>query len=70
MPVELLASGMRYLSASDARIYAIDAVGVLPDGTRASRRAIIQLTGRARKPYATVAWFDAIPDSQADHRLP
>ena len=70
LPVELLSSGMRYLTVSDARIYTIDAVGVLPDGTRASRRAVIRLTGRARKPYTTVAWFDAIPDSQSDRLLP
>lgn len=66
LPVDLLWPGADYLSTSDARLYTIDAVGVLPGGTRASRRAVIQLTGRARRPFTIIAWFDAIPDSDSD----
>jgi general secretion pathway protein K len=70
LPVEMLSAGERFLSANEARVYTIDAVGVLPDGARASRRAVVQLTGLARKPFTTIAWFDAIPDSESDEFMP
>ena len=63
LPLTLLSPGARYLSRADSRVYTVDAVGEQRGGTRASRRAVIQLTGDARKPYMIVAWFDSIPDS-------
>ncbi len=62
LPVELLSPGARYLSRADSKVYTVEAQGELPGGTRSSRRAVIQMTGDARKPYSIVAWFDAIPD--------
>ena len=62
VPIELLSPGARYLSRSESRVYTVDAEGELAGGVRANRRAVIQLTGDARKPYAIVAWFDSIPD--------
>ncbi len=66
LPVELLSPGARYLSRADSRVYTVEAVGELSAGMRASRRAVVQLTGDARKPFAIVAWFDSIPDSEID----
>ena len=66
LPVELLSPGARYLSRADSRVYTVEAVGELPAGLRASRRAVVQLTGDARKPFTIVAWFDSIPDSEID----
>jgi len=70
LPIELLSPGARYLSRSNSRVYTVDAEGELPGGARAGRRAVIQLTGDARKPYAIVAWFDSIPDFEAQQKLP
>lgn len=64
LPSELLSAGARYLSRSTSNIYMIDSVAELFDGTRATRRAVIQLTGDHRKPYLIVAWFDTIPDAE------
>ena len=61
LPVELLSAGARYLSRADSRVYTVDAEGELPGGARASRRAVIQLTGDARRPFSVLAWFDSIP---------
>jgi general secretion pathway protein K len=69
LPLELLSPGARYLSRADSKVYTVDAVGEQRGGTRASRRAVIQLTGDTRKPYMIVAWFDSIPDS-ASHAAP
>ncbi len=69
LPVELLSPGARYLSRADSRVYTVEAVGKLPVGTRASRRAVIQLTGDTRKPFSIVAWFDSIPDSETDTEI-
>ena len=66
MSLESLSPGARYLSPTHARVYTVDAVGVSPGGTRASRRAVVQLTGERRRPYTVIAWFDAIPDAEAD----
>lgn len=66
LPMELLSPGARYLSRAESRVYTVEAVGELPGGARASRRAVIQLTGDARKPFTIVAWFDSIPDSDTD----
>jgi general secretion pathway protein K len=66
LPLELLSPGARYLSRADSRVYTVEAVGELSSGTRASRRAVIQLTGDARKPFTIVAWFDSIPNSEID----
>ncbi len=66
LPVELLSPGARYLSRADSRVYTVEAVGELSAGIRASRRAVVQLTGDARKPFTIVAWFDSIPDSEID----
>ena len=63
VPVELLSPGARYLSRAESRVYTVEAEGELPGGTRSSRRAVIQMTGDARKPYSIVAWFDSIPDN-------
>ena len=70
LPIELLSPGARYLSRSNSRVYTVDAEGELPGGAHASRRAVIQLTGDARKPYAIVAWFDSIPNFEAERKLP
>ncbi len=70
LPVELLSPGARYLSRADSRVYTVEVVGEVPGGTRASRRAVIQLTGDARKPFAIVAWFDSIPDSEINTDIP
>ena len=70
LPIELLSPGARYLSRSNSRVYTVDAEGELPGGARAGRRAVIQLTGDARKPYAIVAWFDSIPEFEARQKLP
>ncbi len=69
LPLELLSTGARYLSRADSKVYTVDAVGEQRGGTRASRRAVIQVTGDARKPYMIVAWFDSIPDS-GSHAAP
>lgn len=66
LPLAMLSSGARYLSQADAGVYTVDAVSALPDGTRASRRAVIRLTGEKRRPYTIIAWFDAIPDAETD----
>ena len=66
LPMELLSPGARYLSRADSRVYTVEAVGELSTGARASRRAVIQLSGDARKPFSIVAWFDSIPDSEID----
>jgi general secretion pathway protein K len=66
LSLEMLSSGARYLSQADAGVYTVDAVSVLPDGTRASRRAVIRLTGEKRRPYTIIVWFDAIPDAETD----
>lgn len=66
LPLALLSPGARYLSRAESRVYTVDAVGVLPGGTRASRRAVVQLTGRPRKPFTIIAWLDSIPDSESD----
>ena len=63
LPIELLSPGARYLSRAGSRVYTVEATGELPGGTRASRRAVVQLTGDARKPYTIVAWFDSISES-------
>jgi general secretion pathway protein K len=70
LPIELLSPGARYLSRANSRVYTVDAEGELPGGARAGRRAVIQLTGDTRKPYAVVAWFDSIPDVEAERNLP
>ena len=70
LPVELLSPGARYLSRADSRVYTVVAEGELPGGTRASRRAVIQLTGDPRKPFSIVAWFDSISDSESDAEIP
>ncbi len=72
LPLELLSPGARYLSRSKSRVYTVDAEGELPGGVRAGRRAVVQLTGNAHKPYAIVAWFDSIPnfDSEAERKIP
>jgi general secretion pathway protein K len=62
LPIELLSSGARYLSRTRSRVYTVDAEGELPGGVRADRRAVVQLTGDARRPYAIIAWFDSIPE--------
>ncbi len=69
LPVELLSAGARYLSRAESRVYTVEAQGELSGGTRASRRAVIQLTGDARKPFFVVAWFDSIPDSETDTEI-
>ncbi len=66
LPLELLSAGARYLSRADSRVYTVEAVGELSAGARASRRAVVQLTGDARKPYTVVAWFDSIPNFEID----
>lgn len=63
VPVDLLSPGARYLSRAKSKVYTVEAQGELPGGTRSSRRAVIQMTGDARKPYSIVAWFDSIPDN-------
>jgi general secretion pathway protein K len=68
LPVELLSPGARYLSRADSRVYTVDAEGALPGGARASRRAVIQLTGDPRKPFAVLAWFDSIPNPHIQTR--
>lgn len=65
LPLELLSAGARYLSRARARVYTVEAEGHLPDGGRARRRAVVRLSGNARKPYSIIAWFDSIPDSEA-----
>lgn len=65
LPLELLSPGARYLSRADSRVYTVEARGELPGGTRATRRAVVQLTGDQRKPYSIVAWFDSIPESDS-----
>jgi len=70
LPIELLSPGARYLSRTDSKVYTVEAVGELPIGTRASRRAVIQLTGDTGKPFSIVAWFDSIPDSETDAEIP
>lgn len=62
LPVELLSPGARYLSRAASKVYTVEARGELPGGTRSSRRAVIQMTGDARKPYSIVAWFDSVPE--------
>ncbi|GMQ77301.1 MAG: type II secretion system protein GspK [Gammaproteobacteria bacterium] len=69
LPVELLSAGARYLSRAESRVYTVEAEGELPGGTRASRRAVIQLSGDPRKPFSTVAWFDSIADSETDTEI-
>lgn len=69
LPIELLSAGARYLSRADSRVYTVDAEGELPSGARASRRAVVQLTGNARKPFSILAWFDSIPESQSETRI-
>ena len=61
LPIELLSPGARYLSRADSRVYTVESTGELPGGARAGRRAVIQLTGDARKPFIIMAWFDSIP---------
>lgn len=56
-------SGIGPNSTARPLVYTIDAVGALPGGTRASRRAMIRLTGRARDPFTIVAWYESIPES-------
>lgn len=63
LPLELLSPGARYLSRADSRVYTVEARGELPGGTRATRRAVVQLTGDQRNPYSIVAWFDSAPES-------
>lgn len=70
LPVELLSAGARYLSRADSRVYTVDAEGELAGGARASRRAVVQLTGDARRPFAILAWFDSIPDPQLQPQAP
>lgn len=70
LPVELLSSGARYLSRAKSKVYTVDAKGELSEGTHAGRRAVIQLTGDAQKPYLIVAWYDSIPDFEAEHKVP
>jgi general secretion pathway protein K len=65
LPLELLSAGARYLSRARARVYTVEAEGNLPDGARARRRAVIRLSGDAKKPYSIIAWFDSVPDSEA-----
>lgn len=64
LPIELLSPGARYLSRADSRVYTVEATGMLPEGTRAGRRAVVQVTGDARKPFSVVAWFDSIPEAE------
>jgi len=64
LPIELLSPGARYLSRADSRVYTVEATGMLPEGTRAGRRAVVQVTGDARKPFTIVAWFDSIPEAE------
>ena len=70
LPIALLSPGARYLSRSNSKVYTVDAQGELPGGAQAGRRAVIQLTGDARKPYAIVAWFDSIPNFETQQKLP
>lgn len=65
LPLEQLSAGARYLSRGDSRVYTVEATGELPGGTRAGRRAVIQLTGDARAPFTIMAWFDSIPEGTA-----
>jgi general secretion pathway protein K len=64
LPIELLSPGARYLSRADSRVYTVESTGTLPGGARAGRRAVVQLTGDARKPFSVVAWFDSIPEAE------
>ena len=57
-PIELLSAGASYLSPSEPRVFAVEAEGVMFGGARATRRAVIELTGLADQPYAVIAWFD------------
>lgn len=66
LPLELLSPGAPYLSREGSRIYTVDAVGESPGGVRASRRAVVRLTGRAREPYSIVAWYEALPSYEID----
>jgi len=70
LPLEQLSPGARYLSRSDSKVYTVEAVGELSGGARASRRAVVQMTGDAHIPYAIVAWFDSIPDSESPAHKP
>jgi general secretion pathway protein K len=70
LPLELLSPGARYLSRADSRVYTVDAEGEIGNGARASRRAVVQLTGDTRRPFAILAWFDSIPDPQIQSRAP
>jgi general secretion pathway protein K len=64
LPIELLSPGARYLSRAESRVYTVEATGELPGGARAGRRAVVQVTGDARKPFTVVAWFDSIPEAE------
>ena len=66
LPMELLSPGARYLSRSVSSVYTIDAEAELPEGAQAGRRAVIQLTQDARRPYVIVAWFDSIPGAETE----
>ena len=64
VPVQLLASGSEFLSRARASVYTVDAEGTAPDGVRARRQAVIQLTGKPKRPYVTLAWRDALSRSK------
>jgi general secretion pathway protein K len=66
LPLELLAPGGPYLLRQPSHVYTVDAVGELPGGARASRRAVVRLTGRADRPFSILAWHEAIPQSEID----
>ena len=63
-PTELLSAGAGYLSPSGSRVFTVHSEGVMFGGARATRRAVVELTGLVDAPYAVIAWFDetTIPD--------
>lgn len=70
LPVELLSAGARYLSRAASSVYTVDSEAEMPGGARVGRRAVIQLTQDARRPYLIVAWFDSIPTAETERTSP
>lgn len=58
LPMELLEAGVRHLSRSRVSVFTVDSRATVPGDVSVHVRAVVRLTGQARKPYSVLAWTD------------
>lgn len=66
LPLELLEAGVRHLSRSRVAIYSVNSQGTVAGGVGVRVRAVVRLTGQAKRPYSILTWSDTQPSYGAD----